>query len=140
MKLWQKVEQQQDTKSLLTEKFTVGNDRLWDLRLAKFDVLGSLAHAKMLKEINIIDAGEWKAIEKGLEEILEDIQQGRFVIEEHVEDVHSQVEKILTDKIGEAGKKLHTGRSRNDQVLLDIKLFLKDELKEVASFFSLICS
>ena len=133
MKLWQKDEQQQDTKSLLTEKFTVGNDRLWDLRLAKFDVLGSLAHAKMLKEINIIDAGEWKAIEKGLEEILEDIQQGRFVIEEHVEDVHSQVEKILTDKIGEAGKKLHTGRSRNDQVLLDIKLFLKDELKEVAS-------
>ena len=132
MKLWQKGENQQDEKSIATETFTVGNDRLWDLRLAGFDILGSLAHAQMLQQINIINASELKSIEAGLEEILAEITAGRFVIEEHVEDVHSQIEKLLTDKIGDAGKKLHTGRSRNDQVLVDIKLFLKHELSQVA--------
>ena len=132
MKLWQKGEQRQDEKSLTTENFTVGNDRLWDLRIAEFDVLGSIAHAQMLQLVNIINAEELEAIQKGLSEILEEVRSGHFKIEEHVEDVHSQVEKLLTERIGDAGKKLHTGRSRNDQVLVDIKLFLKHEVKEVA--------
>jgi len=132
MKLWQKGEHQQNEQSLLTESFTVGNDRLWDLRLAAFDVQGSLAHAEMLKEQNIITSEEWTAIKTGLEAILAEIKTGSFTIEEHVEDVHSQVEQLLTQKIGEPGKKLHTGRSRNDQVLLDIKLYIKHELTETA--------
>ena len=133
MKLWQKEGYKQDDKSLATERFTVGNDREWDMRLAEFDVMGSIAHAAMLEQIGIISAEESKAIKNGLETILEEVRTGKFVIEEHVEDVHSQVEKLLTDRIGDAGKKLHTGRSRNDQVLLDIKLFLKHELKETAA-------
>ncbi|HWB63909.1 MAG TPA: argininosuccinate lyase [Chitinophagales bacterium] len=132
MKLWQKGGEKQDEKAVVTENFTVGNDRLWDMRLAAFDVLGSLAHAEMLAQVKLITTEEFKAIEKGLKEILNDIETGTFVIEEHVEDVHSQVEKILTEKTGEAGKKLHTGRSRNDQVLVDIKLYLKHELKVIA--------
>ncbi|MES2621771.1 MAG: argininosuccinate lyase [Bacteroidota bacterium] len=118
---------------MATERFTVGNDRQWDLRLAEFDVLGSMAHADMLEHIGIISAEESGAIRAGLETILNEVRGGKFVIDEHVEDVHSQVEKMLTEQIGDAGKKLHTGRSRNDQVLLDIKLFLKHELKETAS-------
>jgi len=132
MKLWQKDESKQDEQSLATERFTVGNDRIWDLRLAEFDVLGSLAHAEMLSKANIISVAEFEAIRKGLNEILETIRSGKFVIDEHVEDIHSQVENTLTDKIGEAGKKLHTGRSRNDQVLVDIKLYVRYELKETA--------
>ncbi len=132
MKLWQKGEYKQDKNSLAVEKFTVGNDRNWDLRLAEFDVLGSLAHAEMLNTIGILNNKEWKAIKNGLNEILKTIREGKFKIEEHVEDVHSQVEKTLTERIGDAGKKLHTGRSRNDQVLTDIKLLLKYELKEVS--------
>jgi argininosuccinate lyase len=132
MKLWQKGNTTQDARALATEHFTVGNDRVWDLRLAEFDVRGSLAHAEMLAKVGIITAEDFIAIQKGLGDILGDIEQGKFVIEEHVEDVHSQVEKTLTDKIGEAGKKLHTGRSRNDQVLVDIKLYLKHEIKQTA--------
>ena len=134
MKLLAKGENgKQDEQSLATEKFTVGNDRNWDMRLAEYDVQGSLAHAEMLSAVGIISTEEFKAIQIGLNEILETIKsREEFLIEEHVEDVHSQVEKTLTDKIGEAGKKLHTGRSRNDQVLVDIKLFLKQELKETA--------
>lgn len=133
MKLWQKDGQQADDKALITERFTVGNDRLWDMRLAEFDVLGSLAHAEMLSTVGIITTEEFEAIRQGLNQILEDIKAGTFVIEEHVEDVHSQVEKLLTERIGEAGKKLHTGRSRNDQVLVDLKLYLKYALKEIAA-------
>lgn len=129
MKLWQKGELQQDEKSLMTERFTVGNDRVLDMRLARFDVLGSLAHAEMLSEVGIISKAEFEAIQAGLQAILAEIEAGTFVLEEHVEDIHSQVEKTLTERIGDAGKKLHTGRSRNDQVLVDIKLFLKHELK-----------
>ena len=129
MKLWQKGELQQDEKSLMTERFTVGNDRILDMRLARFDVLGSLAHAEMLSEVGIISKAEFEAIQAGLQAILAEIEAGTFVLEEHVEDIHSQVEKTLTERIGDAGKKLHTGRSRNDQVLVDIKLFLKHELK-----------
>jgi argininosuccinate lyase len=133
MKLWQKGEATQDANQLATEKFTVGNDRVWDMRLAAYDVQGSLAHAEMLSLVGIISADEFQQIKKGLEEILLDISLGKFSIEEHVEDVHSQIEKILTEKIGDAGKKLHTGRSRNDQVLVDIKLFLKHEIKATAA-------
>ncbi|HLP21556.1 MAG TPA: argininosuccinate lyase, partial [Chitinophagales bacterium] len=133
MKLWQKGDAKQDDKSLATEIFTVGNDRVWDMQLAIFDVQGSLAHAEMLKEVNIISAEDFESIRKGLDEIMLRIHAGNFVIEEHVEDIHSQVEKTLTEMIGDAGKKLHTGRSRNDQVLVDIKLFLKYELRETAS-------
>ena len=132
MKLWQKGEATQDAQQLATEKFTVGNDRVWDMRLAAYDAQGSLAHAEMLSLVGIISAEEFHQIKKGLEEILLDISLGKFFIEEHVEDVHSQIEKILTEKIGDAGKKLHTGRSRNDQVLVDIKLFLKHEIKATA--------
>ena len=132
MKLWQKGEAKQDAQQLATEKFTVGNDRVWDMRLAAYDAQGSLAHAEMLSLVGIISAEEFQQIKKGLEEILLEISLGKFFIEEHVEDVHSQIEKILTEKIGDAGKKLHTGRSRNDQVLVDIKLFLKHEIKATA--------
>lgn len=133
MKLWQKGREKQDEKTLATEKFTVGNDKVWDLRLAEFDVRGSLAHAEMLCQVNRLSKEEFAAIKSGLEQILEEIQSGRFFIEDHVEDVHSQIEKTLTESIGEAGKRLHTGRSRNDQVLVDIKLFLKHELKKTAT-------
>lgn len=132
MKLWQKSNTSQDERSLVTERFTVGNDRHWDMRLAQYDVKGSLAHAEMLAHVGIITLDEFEQIKAGLTEILSEISRGSFEIEEHVEDVHSQVEKILTERIGEAGKKLHTGRSRNDQVLVDLKLYLKDELQQVA--------
>jgi argininosuccinate lyase len=136
MKLWQKDNTKQDERSLATERFTVGNDRIWDLRLAEFDAIGSIAHAQMLAHVGIISDEEAKDIKKGLEQILEEIKSGKFIIDEHVEDVHSQIEKLLTERIGDAGKKLHTGRSRNDQVLLDIKLFLKHELKETAALIN----
>jgi argininosuccinate lyase len=132
MKLWQKGDAKTDDKALVTEKFTVGNDRVLDMRLAKFDALGSLAHAEMLEQVGIIIAEEFQAIKAGLEEILASIEAGTFVMEDHVEDIHSQIEKMLTDKIGDAGKRLHTGRSRNDQVLVDIKLYLKHSLTETA--------
>jgi argininosuccinate lyase len=138
MKLWQKGEAKQDANQLATEKFTVGNDRVWDLRLAAYDVQGSLAHAEMLSLVGIISADEFQQMKKGLEEILLNISSGEFSIEEHVEDVHSQIEKILTEKIGDAGKKLHTGRSRNDQVLVDIKLFLKHEIKATVELVVLL--
>ncbi len=131
MKLWQKGNYQSNEQSRIVEQFTVGNDRIWDLRLARFDVIGSLAHAAMLEQIGILTPVEAVQIKSGLEGILIDIETGKFVLEEEVEDVHSQVEKRLTERIGEAGKKLHTGRSRNDQVLLDIKLYLKEEIKEI---------
>jgi argininosuccinate lyase len=133
MKLWQKGDVKQSEQSMATEKFTVGNDRIWDMRIAQFDVQGSIAHAAMLEEIGIITAAESIAIKVGLEQILEEIHAGTFTIEPQVEDVHSQVEKLLTGRIGEAGKRLHTGRSRNDQVLVDIKLYLKHTLRETAT-------
>ncbi|MBS1683168.1 MAG: argininosuccinate lyase [Bacteroidetes bacterium] len=132
MKLWQKSNTAQDDRALVTERFTVGNDRHWDMRLAQFDVQASLAHAEMLAHVGIITMDEFEQIKAGLTEILSDIGRGAFEIEEHVEDVHSQIEKTLTERIGEAGKKLHTGRSRNDQVLVDIKLYLRHELRQVA--------
>lgn len=141
MKLWQK---DSTTVSELIETFTVGRDREFDLMLARYDVEGSIAHVTMLGESGLMTPEEAAAAVAGLKEIAADIEKGGFVIEEGVEDVHSQVEFLLTRKIGEAGKKIHSGRSRNDQVAVDIKLFLRAsilELKtEVKLLFDLLLS
>jgi argininosuccinate lyase len=129
MKLWQKNIQVETS----VEKFTVGQDRELDLQLAAFDVLGSLAHTKMLKEIGLLEERELVLVENGLREIYKEIEAGSFTIDEHVEDVHSQVELLLTQRIGDAGKKIHSGRSRNDQVLLDLKLFFRSKIEEIVT-------
>ena len=116
----------------LIESFTVGNDQELDLRLAKYDVQGSLAHIKMLQSIGLLTQEELDSLIPALEDIEKDIEKGVFRIEEGVEDVHSQIEFILTERLGEIGKKIHSGRSRNDQVLVDLKLFFRDELKKIA--------
>jgi len=115
------------------EAFTVGNDRQLDLQLARFDVIGSKAHIKMLQSIGLLSEQELEALTSALDEIALDIENSRFVLEDDVEDIHSQVELLLTRKLGDMGKKIHSGRSRNDQVLVDIKLFLKDQLLEIRS-------
>lgn len=115
------------------EKFTVGKDREMDMYLAKYDVLGSMAHITMLESIGLLTADELKILLHELGHIYESAENGQFVIEEGVEDVHSQVELMLTRKLGDVGKKIHSGRSRNDQVLVDLKLFIRDRLKEIAS-------
>ncbi len=112
------------------EDFTVGNDRILDLRLAKYDVQGSKAHIRMLESIGLLTQEELEALTAGLDEIGAEIESGNFVLEEDIEDIHSQVEMNLTRRLGDIGKKIHSGRSRNDQVLVDIKLFLKDEVLE----------
>ena len=124
------------------EDFTVGNDRVLDLRLAKYDVMGSKAHIRMLESIGLLTAEELEALTAGLDAIAAEIENGSFVLEDDIEDIHSQVEMNLTRKLGDSGKKIHSGRSRNDQVLVDIKLFLKDEVlkfrQEVLDLFSLL--
>ncbi len=129
MKIWQKNIQ----VNTQIETFTVGLDREMDMRLAAFDVLGSLAHVKMLASINLLSAEDLKAVEKGLKEIYEEIETGKFIIEDSVEDVHSQVEWLLTQRIGEAGKKIHSGRSRNDQVLVDLKLYFRAAIEQMVN-------
>ena len=114
------------------EKFTVGNDRELDLRLARYDVKGSIAHIKMLESIGLLTKEELEKLLPALEEIGQSIEKGDFKIEDGVEDVHSQIEFLLTEKLGDLGKKIHSGRSRNDQVLVDLKLFFRDELKKIA--------
>src|SRR6187402_762775 len=127
MKLWQK-----DKASLLeVEKFTVGKDQEMDMFLARFDVLGSLAHITMLESIGLLTADELKLLSTELKSIYKRIESGDFKVEENVEDIHSQVELELTKKLGDVGKKIHSGRSRNDQVLVDVKLFLRAEIKEI---------
>ncbi|MDE5750341.1 MAG: argininosuccinate lyase, partial [Duncaniella sp.] len=116
----------------MIEEFTVGADRELDLRLARYDVQGSMAHIRMLESIGLLTREELDVLLAGLSEIAETIERGEFTIEEGVEDVHSQVEFMLTAKLGEVGKKIHSGRSRNDQVLVDLKLFMRDELRKVA--------
>jgi argininosuccinate lyase len=113
------------------EQFTVGNDRILDRKLARYDVQGSKAHIQMLCSIGLLSEEELKTLLVGLEEIAQSIEEGNFVLEDDVEDIHSQVELLLTRKYGDLGKKIHSGRSRNDQVLVDVKLFLRDELKEL---------
>ncbi len=128
MKLWAKDFSTEET----VEKFTVGKDRELDLMLAKFDVEGSLAHVAMLNKQGFITDKERRAIDQELSKISQLIAEGKFVIEEGIEDVHSQVELMLTKAIGNAGKKIHTGRSRNDQVLVDLMLFMRHEIKTVS--------
>ncbi|CAI9681556.1 argininosuccinate lyase [Elizabethkingia anophelis] len=135
MKLWDKnIDGKEAEYAKIIEKFTVGNDRDFDLLLAEYDIKGNLAHAEMLSRVGLLDESEWKLVEKELLIMLEEVKKGNFTIEDGVEDVHSQVEFNLTQKIGDAGKKIHSARSRNDQVLVDIKLYLKDEIKEIAKF------
>lgn len=129
MKLWQKTHTGTAEK---IETFTVGRDKEFDLLLAQYDVQGSLAHAKMLHHIGLLSKQEWEQIQQALNMIGEQIAVGNFTLDEEVEDVHSQIEWMLTQQIGEAGKKIHSGRSRNDQVLTAIKLYQRAELKNLA--------
>jgi len=128
MKLWEKnTEVNKDI-----ENFTVGKDREMDIYLASHDVMGSMAHIIMLESIGLLTADELSALLAALKDIYQEIQAGKFIIEEGVEDVHSQVELLLTRRLGDVGKKIHSGRSRNDQVLLDLKLFTRTQLREIA--------
>lgn len=138
MKLWQK-----NIDSLkVVEQFTVGNDREFDLQLAPFDVLGSIAHAKMLAQVGLLSKEESDLLIEELKKIYNSIQHSTFNIQNDVEDIHSQVELLLTEKLGDIGKKIHTARSRNDQVLVDLKLFLRNEIEELVKviqpFFELL--
>lgn len=128
MKLWDKGFE----PDKMIEEFTVGNDRELDLRLARYDVEGSMAHVQMLATIGLIAEEELPTLLAGLEQIHQEILAKNFTIEEGVEDVHSQVELLLTRRLGAVGKKIHAGRSRNDQVLVDLKLFFRDEIRQIA--------
>ena len=138
MKLWQK-----NTESLKeVETFTVGKDRELDMFLAPYDVLGSLAHIKMLNSVGLLSNEDLDKLQLALKDIYKDIESGNFLLDEGVEDIHSQVEFLLTKKLGDAGKKIHSARSRNDQVILDLKLFLRKEIEEllhdVNGYFNLL--
>ena len=140
MKLWQK-----DKASLKeVEVFTVGKDREMDMYLAAFDVQGSLAHIEMLESVGLLAKDELSQLQTELKNIYKQIQKGEFKLQDDVEDIHSQVELLLTQKLGDTGKKIHSARSRNDQVLVDVKLFLRNELKELVKtiqlFFDLLQS
>ena len=140
MKLWQK-----DKASLKeVEVFTVGKDREMDIYLAAFDVLGSLAHIEMLESVGLLEQSELKQLQIELKKIYSQIQKSEFKLQDDVEDIHSQVELLLTQRLGDVGKKIHSARSRNDQVLVDVKLFLRNELEELTKtiqpFFELLQS
>ena len=125
--LWNKGTKASD----VVEDFTVGNDRTLDMALARYDVIGSKAHIRMLESIGLLTADELGILTEALDKILDEIETGQFRLEDDVEDIHSQVELLLTRRLGDVGKKIHSGRSRNDQVLTDIKLFLRDELLKI---------
>jgi argininosuccinate lyase len=139
MKLWQK---ENTSVSQLIEKFTVGRDKEFDLLLARYDVQGSIAHVAMLGEVGLMTKEEASKAIDALKEIEQEINAGKFDIQPDVEDVHSQVEFLLTERIGDIGKKIHSGRSRNDQVAVDIKLYLRSEVQlvkdEVKELFQLL--
>jgi argininosuccinate lyase len=139
MKLWSK--DNTDT-SKQVERFTVGKDKEFDLLLAPFDILGSIAHAKMLGSVGLLTIDEAAAIIAELKNIHQLTHDSQFTISDNVEDIHSQVELLLTEKLGDTGKKIHSARSRNDQVLVDVKLFLRNEIeelvKEIQPFFHLL--
>ena len=127
-KLWDKGF---DTNALV-ENYTVGRDQELDMRLARYDVEGSMAHIRMLETIGLLTAEELAILLEGLQQIAAEIERGEFRIEPESEDIHSQVELLLTRRLGDVGKKIHSGRSRNDQVLVDLKLFLRDEMRQLA--------
>jgi argininosuccinate lyase len=134
MKLWEKdflVQPQIDA-------FTVGKDREMDLLLAKYDVLGSLAHIQMLESIQLISKNELEVLSASLKNIYQDIEKGLFKMDDDIEDVHSQIELLLTKSLGDIGKKIHSGRSRNDQVLVDLRLFFRAELQEIVRLMELV--
>ncbi len=129
MKLWDKGK----TTNEAIGKFTVGKDRELDLVLAPYDILGSIAHVTMLKSVGLINKEELPVLLKSLKKLYKQAVEGNFTIEDGVEDVHSQVEFLLTRELGDLGKKIHSGRSRNDQVLLDLKLFTRDAIKQIVT-------
>jgi len=132
MKLWEK-----ETKlNELVETFTIGNDADFDLKLAKFDVQGTLAHITMLEKIGLLTKQELDHLKEALDNIARTIEKGDFQIEKGVEDVHSQIELMLTQQLGDVGKKIHAGRSRNDQVMVDLRLFFRSEMNELAKLVS----
>jgi argininosuccinate lyase len=139
MKLWNK---ENTNTSQLVETFTVGRDKEFDILLAEYDVLGSLAHTEMLEQVGLLTKDELSLIHKELKSILAQIRNAQFSIDQEAEDIHSQIELLLTERIGEAGKKIHSGRSRNDQVAVDIKLYLRAEIEkikgEVKNLFDLL--
>ena len=128
MKLW---EEKNNKRNKIIDEFTVGKDREYDVILAKYDCEASIAHSKMLAEVNIISNDESQKLNNALNEILIEIEEGKFTIEDDFEDMHSKIEYILIKKLGDLGKKIHTARSRNDQVLVSIQLFVKNELKSI---------
>ena len=127
MKLWQK----NTDVNKMVEDFTVGSDREMDTYLAEADVLGSLAHTRMLESIGLLSGEELKSVQAELKKIFSEIKEGKFSIADGVEDVHSQVELLLTQRVGDTGKKIHSGRSRNDQVLVDLRVFLRRQIMEI---------
>ncbi|MFR9651848.1 MAG: argininosuccinate lyase [Rikenellaceae bacterium] len=129
MKLWSKGFEPDE----MIESYTVGRDRELDMRLARYDVEGSIAHITMLESIGLLESEELTILVAELKSIAAEIERGEFTIEEGVEDIHSQVEMLLTRRLGDVGKKIHSGRSRNDQVLVDLKLFMRNEIKEIAA-------
>ncbi|HEX4850327.1 MAG TPA: argininosuccinate lyase [Puia sp.] len=139
MKLWEK---EGSSVNQQIEKFTVGRDKDFDILLAPFDVQASLAHTEMLASIGLITKPELESIHSELRKILSEMENGNFKMDEHAEDIHSQIEWMLTQRIGETGKKIHSGRSRNDQVAVDIKLYLRSEIEKIRDrvkiFFDLL--
>ena len=137
-KLWQKNNQ----TAASVEQFTIGKDQLMDQYLAAYDVMGSIAHTTMLSEVGLLTKEEQVQLKNALLDIYTNIQAGNFSLDAGVEDVHSQVELLLTQKLGDIGKKIHSARSRNDQVLVDIKLFMRAEITKltvsIQSFFTLL--
>ena len=131
--LWDKSGKESSSERDSVQAFTVGEDRHWDPYLARFDVLGSIAHAKMLAKVGLLTVAEAALLTQGLVAIHGEIEAGTFVLQDGVEDVHSQVELLLTERLGEVGKKIHMARSRNDQVLVDIKLYLRSEMEGIVT-------
>ena len=143
MKLWQKeINTPLGDRGKEVETFTVGKDREMDMYLAAFDVLGSLAHTIMLENAGLLTKEDLEVLKIELKKIYKNIQEGNFSLQDNVEDIHSQVELILTERLGDIGKKIHSARSRNDQVLVDVKLFLRNEIEEIVNaiqpFFQLL--
>lgn len=134
MKLWQKNTKTENA----VDKFTVGHDRELDVNLAAADILGSLAHTQMLESIGLLSKEELAQIQEELKSIFKEVEKGNFKIDDDVEDVHSQIEFLLTQRIGDAGKKIHSGRSRNDQVLVDLKLFFRSEIEHIVNNTNLL--